>query len=273
MRNQSDSVTLRSEYLVSKIKDIKAEHPFWGYRRVWAYLRYVDGVVVNKKRVYRLMKENNLTVKRNQRLIAKRVSEIPKPRPDRPKEWWGIDMTKVMTGSGWVYVVIVLDWYTKKMVGHYSGTRATSREWLEALEKGLNREFPRGVRGHGLKLMSDNGSQPTSLSFMKACSNLEVEQVFTSYNNPKGNADTERMIRTMKEELFWLCEWTREDELGKELDKWVEYYNRNYLHSALRYRTPVQAEVEYCTNHDSHKNAARKQCSSTIFLFVLTNRL
>ena len=103
MRNQSDSVTLRNEYLVSKIKDIKAEHPFWGYRRVWAYLRYVDGVVVNKKRVYRLMKENNLTVKQNQRLIAKRVSERPKPRPDRPKQWWGIDMTKVMTDSGWVY--------------------------------------------------------------------------------------------------------------------------------------------------------------------------
>ena len=90
-----------------------------------------------------------------------------------------------MTDSGWVYVVIVLDWYTKKIVGHYSGTRATSGEWLKALEKGLNREFPGGVRGQGLKLMSDNGSQPTSLSFMKACSNLEVQQVFTSYNDPK----------------------------------------------------------------------------------------
>lgn len=85
-------------------------------------------------------------------------------------------MTKVMTDSGWVYVVIVLDWYTKKIVGHYSGTRATSREWLEALEEGLNREFPGGVRGQGLKLMSDNGSQPTSLSFMKACSNLEIQR-------------------------------------------------------------------------------------------------
>jgi putative transposase len=96
--------------------------------------------------------------------------------------------------------------YTKKIVGHYSGKRATSREWLEALEKGLNREFPGGVRGQGLKLMSDNGSPPTSLSFMKACSNLDLQQVFTSYNNPKGDADTERGIRTMKEELFWLRE-------------------------------------------------------------------
>jgi putative transposase len=256
MRDKPDSITLRNILLLQRIKDIKGEHPFWGYRRVWAYLRYVDELIVNKKRVYRLMRAHNLAVKRNTRLIAKRVSERPKPRPDSPKEWWGIDMTKVMTESGWVYVVIVVDWYTKKIVGHYSGTRATSREWLEALEKGLNREFPEGVRGHGLKLTSDNGSQPTSLSFMKACSNLEIEQVFTSYNNPKGNADTERMIRTMKEELFWLKEWSRQAELSMELDKWVDFYNKSYLHSALGYRTPIQTEVEYLKNNTSHLNAA-----------------
>jgi len=256
MRNPSDSVVLRNEHLVSKIKGIKAEHPFWGYRRVWAYLRYVDRLVVNKKRVYRLMREHNLTVKPNTKLIAKRVSERQKPRPDRPKQWWGIDMTKVLTNSGWIYVVIVMDWYTKKIVGHYSGKHARTAEWLEALERGLNREFPGGVRGHGLKLMSDNGSQPTSLSFMKACSNLDILQAFTSYNNPKGNADTERMIRTMKEELFWLREWENERELSLELDKWVEYYNRDYLHSAHGYRTPVHVEEEYYRNYDSQLNAA-----------------
>lgn len=106
--------------------------------------------------------------------------------------------------------------------------------------------------------MSDNGSQPRSLSFMKACYNLEVEQVFTSYNNPRGNADTERMIRTIKEELFWLREWEDERELSHELDKWVEYYNRKYLHSAHGYRTPLQAEGEYYRIHNSHENAASK---------------
>ncbi len=88
MRNTSYSVTFRNISLLQRIRKIKVEHPFWGYRRVWAYLRYVDGLIVNKKRVYRLMRENNLTVKPNPRLIAKRVSERPKPRPDRPKEWW-----------------------------------------------------------------------------------------------------------------------------------------------------------------------------------------
>jgi len=256
MRMPSNSVTLRNISLLQRIREIKVEHPFWGYRRVWAYLKYIDGLIVNKKRVYRLMREHNLTVKPNTRLIAKRVSERPKPRPDRPKQWWGIDMTKVMTDSGWVYVVIVLDWYTKKIVGHYSGIRARSREWLEALESGLNREFPGGVRGNGLKLMSDNGSQPTSLSFMKACSNLEVQQAFTSYNNPKGNADTERMIRTMKEELIWLREWENEREVSCELDNWIDYYNNNYLHSTHGYRTPIQAQEDYYKNHTSHLYAA-----------------
>ena len=131
MRKSSDPVALRNEYLLKRIKDIKAEHPFWGYRRVWAYLRYIDGLIVNKKRIYRLMREHNLTVKPNQRLIAKRVSERPKPKPDRPKQWWGIDMTKIMTDRGWIYVVILLDWYTKKIVGYYSGRQARSSEWLE----------------------------------------------------------------------------------------------------------------------------------------------
>ena len=256
MRKQSNSVAARNQYILEIIKSIKADHPFWGYRRVWAYLRYIGGLIVNKKRVYRLMREHNLTVKPNTRLIAKRVSERPKPRAEKPKQWWGIDMTKVMSNTGWVYVVIVLDWYTKKIVGHYSGKQARTKEWLEALNKALNREYPRGVRGNSLKLISDNGSQPTSLTFMKTCSTLEIKQIFTSYNNPKGNADTERMIRTMKEEIFWLREWENERELSLELDKWIQYYNKNYLHSALGYKTPIQAEVEYYRNHYSQLNAA-----------------
>ena len=256
MRRKSISVALRNQHILERIKSIKAEHPFWGYRRVWAYLRYIDGLIVNKKRIYRLMRENNLTVKPNTRLIAKRVSERPKPRADKPKQYWGIDMTKVMSNNGWVYVVVVLDWYTKKIVGHYSGRQARTKEWLDALNKALNREYPQGVRGNSLKLISDNGSQPTSLTFMKTCSNLDIKQIFTIYNNPKGNADTERMIRTMKEELFWLREWQNERELSLKLNEWIEYYNRSYLHSALGYRTPNQVEAEYYNKRKSHKSAA-----------------
>jgi len=70
----------------------------------------------------------------------------------------------------------------------------------------VSRQFPAGVREQGLHLMSDNGSQPTSVAFMKVCRRLDIDQAFTSYGNPKGNADTERVFRTMKEELLWLHE-------------------------------------------------------------------
>ena len=231
MRRPSVSVAKRNESVLARIHQIKSDHPFWGYRRVWAHLRFIDHVVVNKKRVYRLMKKHNLIVTANYKLKAKRLSGRQKPRPHRPDQWWGIDMTKVMTDSGWVYIVIVLDWYTKKVVGHYSGVQAKTCHWIEALDMGLNRQFPDGVRDHRLHLMSDNGSQPTSVRFIKTCSNLEVRQAFTSYNNPKGNADTERMMRTLKEELLWLREWPGEREIKIALDRWIEEYNESYLHS------------------------------------------
>jgi len=60
----------------------------------------------------------------------------------------------------------------------------------------------------------------------------------------------------MKEELFWLSEWESERELSQELDKWVDYYNISYLHSAHGYMTPTQSEEEYYKNHTSHLNAA-----------------
>ena len=249
MRQPSASVAERNKQIVKQIRQLKCEHPFWGYRRVWAYLRYVDGVIVNKKRVLRLMKKHNLIVTANTRLKAKHISDKKKPRPSCPNEWWGIDMTKVMSENGWVYIVIVLDWYTKKIVGHHTGHRAVTRDWLNALDMGINRQFPDGVRSHTLHLMSDNGSQPTSTTFMKVCSHLGVHQAFTSYNNPKGNADTERMMRTLKEELLWLREWKHADEIDVALTAWVDYYNGSYLHSTLGYRPPNKFEETYNTSH------------------------
>jgi putative transposase len=164
----------------------------------------------------------------------------------RPDQWWGIDMTKVKVGSfGWMYIVVVLDWYTKKIVGHYTGVQCTSRHWQEALGMAVNNQFPEGVRGNNLSLMSDNGCQPTALNFMKNCRELGINQAFTSYNNPKGNADTERFIRTMKEELLWLREWYNPFELVNDFKEWVDSYNQKYLHSALGYKTPIQAESDY----------------------------
>lgn len=191
--------------LRGRIKEIKTEHPFWGYRRVTAWLRHREGIIVNHKAVRKIMKENGLTVVQAIHK-AKRASRR-KPKAQRPKQYWGIDMTKFMIPSvGWVYLVVVLDWYTKKIVGHEVSLRGRTVEWREALDRALQVEFPEGVRSSGLKLISDNGSQPTSVAFMNYIVVLGIEQIFTSYDNPKGNADTERVMRTIKEELIWLNE-------------------------------------------------------------------
>jgi putative transposase len=144
------------------------------------------------------MREHHLLVPPNLRLKAKRTPTGSQPKPTKPDEWWGIDLTKVMgAGFGWIDIVVVLDWYTQKIVGYYAGVPCTAKHWLAALHMAVNQQFPEGTRGKGLSLMSANGCQPTSLAFMEACSILEIHQAFTSYHNPKGNADTERVIRPL----------------------------------------------------------------------------
>lgn len=249
-RQASAAVTARNAALRERIEAVKAEHPFWGYRRVWAHLRFTEELVVNRKRILRLMREQQLLVPANPRLRASRTPTRGKPKPHRPNQWWGIDMTKVLVEpEGWLYIVLVLDWYTKKIVGWQAGTRSTGGDWLQALEIGLQQQFPEGEREHPLSLMSDNGCQPTGKAFMKACLALAVTQAFTSYNNPKGNADTERLMRTLKEELIWLREWRSHQELQEGLATWVEQYNEGYHHSALGYKTPSQFEQDYHSSH------------------------
>lgn len=106
--------------LVETIKELKSLHPFWGYRRIWAFLQYKNKIIVNHKRVYRLMKKHNLGVMRAA-LKACRTPQKSKPKATVSCQWWGIDMTKIITKMGWIYVTVVLDWYSKKIVGYHIG--------------------------------------------------------------------------------------------------------------------------------------------------------
>jgi transposase InsO family protein len=237
------------ERLLSLIRPIKAEHPFWGYRRIWAYLKYRQGIPINKKRILRIMRENNLMVKPNLRLRAKRDNQNNrnKPKANRPNQFWGIDMTKVMIPSwGWLYLVIVLDWFTKKIIGYSISSHSKANDWLNALDMACNQQFPQSIlyKQKDLYLISDNGSQPTSESFMRACSVMEIKQIFASYSNPKGNADTERVIRTIKEDFIWVSDYSSPVDFTEGFRAWVECYNTDYPHSSLNYLTPCQFEKE-----------------------------
>jgi len=255
----------RNKFLLEEIKKLKGEHPFWGYRKVWAYLKYREGLNINKKRIYRLMKKEKLLVTKEAKLKAKRA-KFPyksKPKAIRPNQIWGIDMTKILIQNvGWMYLQVVLDWFTKKIVGYSLSFTSKTGDWLDALNSALNNQFPLGIKdslGSCLYLVSDNGSQPTSIKFMQACKDLNIKQIFTSYNNPKGNADTERVIRTLKEDLIWIKEFTSPQELKQDLERWIHSYNAIYPHSSLNYKTPLQFEENY------YKSEVKKLETQQIF--------
>lgn len=243
MRRKSTKIGQKNQFFLERIKGLKSDHPLWGYRRVWAYMKFREGLPVNKKRIYRLMAENNLLVPKNRALRAKRCSNRSKPVADRPNQYFGTDMTKILIGPwGWLYLVVVLDWYTKEIVGYSLSMTSKTNDWLEALEMAVNKRFPNGIRESDgqVFLISDNGSQPTSTNYMKSCATLRIKQIFTTWNNPKGNADTERVMRTIKEDLVWTKEWDDPFKFIEALKKWVEDYNADFPHQSLNYLTPEQ---------------------------------
>lgn len=244
-RQRSKSTKQRDQQLLEMIKPIKTDHPLWGYRRIWAYLKYRQGHTFGINRVYRVMKEHQLIVTKKQRLRARRGPMKSKPRSHRPNHFWGIDMTKIKIYPwGWLYLVIVLDWCTKEIVGYSLGIQSKTDDWLEAVENSVQDRFPNGIREHlkdqSLFLISDNGCQPTSQRFMMNCSLLGIKQIFTTWSNPKGNSDTERVMRTIKEDLVWTYDWDNPFSFAEELEHWIKRYNTDYPHQSLNNMTPKQ---------------------------------
>ena len=266
-RRRSQSRIDQDAPILARINAIKSDHPLWGYRRIWAYMRYRNGVIVGKNRVYRLMAENKLLVSKNLRLRAKRYSTRPKPKPKVPNQYWGMDMTKVRLSTwGWIYVHCVLDWYTKEIVGYYVSTSSKMQDWLAALEMAVSARFPDGIhqkRGKP-KLITDNGCQPTSQAFMKACSQLGIKQIFTTWNNPKGNADTERVFRTLKEDLVWTHDWNLPFEFQKDFEAWINDYNNDFPHQSLNNKTPQQM-MSFFLNSKTKKEVLKSDIYSLSF--------
>lgn len=251
---QNTAMTKReqmNEKLLKLIMEIRTQHPAWGYRRIRAFIKRKHLIPVSCNRIYRIMKTNGLLLN-VKRYKAKRAVQYTKPKPDKINQWWGTDMTKFYVNSvGWVYLVIVIDWYSKKVLGHKLSLRSKSDDWIDALNMAVNANCPLGAREYGLNLMSDNGSQPTSQKYQTVVDLLKINHVTTSYSNPKGNADTERFMRTFKEEVVYPNEFDSFDEAKATVDNFLKFYNLDYPHSALGYVSPIEFEQQ-----NKYKNAA-----------------
>lgn len=88
-RRRSQARIASDQPIIASISIIKSKHPLWGYRRIWAYLRYRKKVIVGKNRVYRIMKEHQLLITKKSKLLAKRTPIKPKPRASQPNQFWG----------------------------------------------------------------------------------------------------------------------------------------------------------------------------------------
>jgi len=253
-RKRTVEKTNREESIIrEKIISICLRYPRWGSRRIRNWLRRREGMKINRKRVQRIMSPVRLAppdgeeklILRPSRKKASRDSGRRKPIATRVHQWWGIDMTKFQVETiGWVYLVAVINWYSRKVVGYALDIHCRSDLWIstgsygKALEEAVLNEFPDGSRGNTLFLMSDNGSQPTSKKFMNVTGTLGIQQIFTSYNNPKGNANTERWFRTLKEYCIWVNEWYNLKETKKTIAQWIAFYNNQYVHSPLNGLSP-----------------------------------
>lgn len=190
------------------------------------------------------MKENGLLVD-VKRYKATRVAQREKIRAEKVNQVWGTDMTKFYVDTvGWLYFVVVLDWYTKKIVGWDLSLRSKSEQWINALTQAVEQELVLGSREYGLMLISDNGSQPTSIKYENFCTTLGSNHITTSYSNPKGNADTERSFRTFKEEVAWINDFDKFEDARTAVENFINFYNNDYPHSALGYISPVDFIIQ-----------------------------
>lgn len=223
--------------LVNAVHAVKAAHPSWGIRRVRAFIRKKHGILVGRKRTARIMRTHNLLCSR----IHKRVHQRSAPRviATRINQLWATDMTSFMLTTGQkVFLIVVMDIFTRRIVGWHASLRCRASEWLQALHMALNAEFPDGVRGHDLTLRMDNGCQPTSRLFQETLFTCGISGEWIGFNSPEQNAHVESLIGTLKQDWLWLHDCDSPDEAQALCCSAVLEYNSDHPHSSLGMWSP-----------------------------------
>ena len=200
------------------------------HRKVWARLR-LRGVRTSKRRVLRLMRENNL-------LAPSRVGAPRGPRnhdgtiiPEAVDTIWGTDLTTTITGEGQVAVFVAVDHCSAECVGIHAAQRATRFEALEPIRQGVRQHFGRFAKGagRGLAVRHDHGSQYVSDAFQKELEFLGIESSPAFVRAPEGNGCAERFIRNLKENLLWVRTFPTTEELRPALLEFRQGYNTTWL--------------------------------------------
>jgi len=212
--------------------------PFYGTRRMTAWLRR-EGYAVNRKRVRRLLqllgletiypKPHTSTPAPGHRVYPYLLRGVPITHTDQV---WSSDITYIRLQQGWVYLVAILDWYSRYVLAWELSNTLDSAFCLTALERALTQARP-------MIFNTDQGSQFTSLEFTGRLRGAEVRISMDGRGRALDNSFVERLWRTVKYEEVYLKGYETIPVATRSLGEYFRFYNEERLHQALAYRTPA----------------------------------
>jgi putative transposase len=234
--------------LRAHIEAIRAEFPAYGYRRVVHELRR-RGTLANHKRVARVMRASALGAQPRRRFVATTDSAheepvypnlLPDVRPTGPNQVWVADLTYLRLEREYAYLAVILDAWSRKVVGYAVSHLLDARLPVAALEAALEtRQPPPGLIHH-----SDRGVQYASRRYRERLTEAGLRGSMSRTGNPYDNAKAESFIKTLKHEEVYLHDYATLQDVIERLPRFLEeVYNRRRLHSALGYLPPEEYEA------------------------------
>jgi putative transposase len=231
------------------IQEIAVEHHRrYGYRRITPELRH-RGMVVNRKRVLRMMQEDNLLAIRTRKFVRTTDSQHPfevflnlakRMQLTAPNQLWVADLTYIRLQHEFVYMAVVLDAFSRRVVGWALNSSLRSTVAVDALKQAIeNRRPPPGLVHH-----SDRGVQYASHDYTELLREQGAICSMSRAGNPYDNAKCESFLKTLKQEEIYCHEYRDLEDLRRHCSTFIdEYYNRQRLHSALGYVSPETFEA------------------------------